>query len=113
MPVENKHGKYDKFNLNKARWECPACGKDTLVIETRAVQSPYQFILTHSFKCEECEFDSLSYGFKMKKKDSFNAAHRNLMDMWFYLLVAEKKGWNEGFDMGMKIATNLACECND
>ena len=74
MGVENKHGKYEKFDLNKARWECPQCGKDALMVESRAFRSPNQFSLTHSFKCEKCEFDSLKYGFQMRHNFSPNGA---------------------------------------
>jgi predicted RNA-binding Zn-ribbon protein involved in translation (DUF1610 family) len=113
MGIESKHGKYEKFDLNKARWECPQCGKDALVVESRAFRSPTQFSLTHSFKCEKCEFDSLKYGFQMKHKESFNSAHRKLTDMWFNLLVAEKKGWEVGFDTAMKVAASMNKGCCD
>jgi rubredoxin len=98
MDAEIKHGKYEKFDLNKARWICPKCNEDKLMVESLAYRSPYKFILTHLFVCENCGFDSLEYGFKMRKKDSFNSAHRRLIEMWPYLVLAEKKGWFNGFN---------------
>jgi len=117
MSVQNKHGEYEQFDINKARWVCPKCGEDAMMVETRAFRSPYKFIVAHSFKCEKCGLSSLEYDFSMKKKDSFNAAHRRFIEMWSYLMVAQKKGWIEGFDAGAKLASkmqgcnNESCHC--
>ena len=107
MSVENKHGRYDKFDINKARWDCPSCGEDAMMLETRAFRSPYKFVITHSFKCEKCGINTLDYNFSMKKKCSFNASHRKFTEIWPYLLTAQRKGWIEGFDAGVKLSNKV------
>jgi len=107
MTVQNKNGKYERFDIAKARWICPKCGTDAMMIETRAFRSPYKFIINHSFKCEKCGFNSLEYGFLLGKKESFNAAHRKLLDIWQYLMIAQKKGWVDGFDAAARLSSRI------
>lgn len=113
MSVQNKHGEYEQFDLVKARWDCPKCGADAMMVETRAFKSPYKYIVNHSFKCEKCGLSTLEYDFQMKKKDSFNAAHRRFVDMWPYLVIAEKKGIISGFDAGAKFKMAVERGCSD
>lgn len=91
MPTQTKHGRYEKFDISKASWVCPACKKDTMILNP--VDGKYTFI------CAACNFDSKDYAISMTDKSSFNEVQKWLMREWPWINYVTKKWAVIGMEM--------------
>jgi len=89
MKEESKHGKYDKFEWDKASWVCPNCHRDSMGLAK--IYDTY-FV----FQCKSCGLDSKDYAVVMKSNSTFNKVHRDFTKEWPYINYLTKKFYTLG-----------------
>ena len=101
---EIKHGRYEKFDISKASWMCPACRKDTLILK------PYNNGEQFTFVCAACGFDSKDYAISVKKSGTYNRVHRWLVKEWPWIRYLTEKWAIIGMEM-LKMELEKKDEC--
>ena len=66
--------------------------------------------ISYTFKCRECEFDSLDYAISMTEKSTFNHVHRWLMKEWPWIHHITEKFFRLGFDGAIECVGELQKE---
>jgi hypothetical protein len=89
MGMENKHGRYEKFDWQAARWVCPECKHDKLALFPINEKKM-------SFICGHCLFDSSDYLIYLGPKSTFNSVHRWMMREWKWIKALTIKFHDKG-----------------
>ena len=97
MGTQEKHGRYEHFNIDNASWGCPNCNTDNLKLN-EFFDNNNKIKLYYSFKCRYCGFDSKYYAIVMTKKSTFNHVHRWLKKEWKWIKYITEKFYILGLD---------------